>query len=121
MKPDKIIYENQDDVHDKIISFIKVNLTNDVKEAYMFGKYTERYGEHDGSDIDVMILIQNNKVPKNWKYLNTEKEWWKLYRLGKMAINGTTHNLDAIVVKDGMEKYSLDRVKKLGWSIEKIK
>src|SRR3989344_1082387 len=128
-KPEKIIYKNQGKIHRKVIDFVKSKLTGDVKEAYLFGssvtkefgKYAERYGEHDGSDIDVMIIIPNDKIPKGWKYLNTEKDWWKLYRIDNVNINGIDHKLDAIIVKDGMEDYAVKRIKDLEWDVERLK
>lgn len=128
-KPTKTIYNNQEEIHDKIVDFVKSKLTNDVKEAYLFGssvtkdfgKYTEKYGEHEGSDIDIMIIIPNNKIPKEWKYLNTEKKWWKLYKIGKINLNGINHRLDTIIVKDGKEDYAKKRIKELGWDVERLK
>ena len=128
-KPNKIIYENQDAVHDKIVDFVKSKLTENVRESYLFGsvvnrqfgRYAEKYQSHEGSDIDVLIIMSNNKIPKEWKYLNTEKDWWSLYYLGSIAINGTLHRLEAIVVKEGKEDYSLNRIKDLSWKVERIK
>jgi|SRR3989344_476478 len=128
-KPDKIIYENQEIVHDKIVDFVISKLTENVKEAYLFGsvvnrqfgRYTEKYQSHKGSDIDLMVIIHENKIPKGWKYLNTEKEWWNLYYVGSIAINGILHRLEAIIVKEGKENYSLNRIKELSWKVERIK
>ena len=128
-KPEKIVYGNQEEVHDIILNFVKSILPFEVTEAYIFGstverkfgKYCKKFGSHEGSDIDVMIIISNNKIPKEWKYLNTEKDWWSLYYLGSIAINGTLHRLEAIVVKEGKEDYSLNRIKELSWKVERIK
>lgn len=128
IKPDKIIYENQDVIHDEIVDFVRSKLTEDVKEAHLFGsavnkqfgRYVEKYQSHQGSDIDVLIIMPNDKIPKGWKYLNTEKDWWRLYFLGSIAINGTIHKLEAIVVKEGKEDYSLNRIKELSWKVERI-
>ena len=128
-KPKKIIYKNQEEIHDKIIDFINSKLTDDVKEAYLFGsavtkefgEYIEEYESHKGSDIDLMVIMPNNKIPKDWKYLNTKKRWWKLYKIDKININRTNHILDVIIVKDGKEDYAKKRIKELEWEVEKLK
>ncbi len=111
-KPKKVIYENQKEVLSKILKFIKSILDENIKEAYLFGsasrgefgKYIENYNGHEGSDIDIIVFVRNEKSLGNWKYLNTEKSFWKLYEAGKIEINGILHKVDALVVKDGMEE-----------------
>lgn len=111
-KPKKIIYENQEEILSKIIKFIKLILDENIKEAYLFGsavkgefgRYIEDYKNHQGSDIDIIVFVRNEKTPENWKYLNTEKSFWKLYRAGRIEINGILHKIDALVVKDGIEE-----------------
>ena len=128
-KPTKIIYENQEEVHDSILDFVKSKLSENVFEAYLFGsvvtrefgKYSERYGEHDGSDIDVLVMIDKHKVPSGWKNLNTSKKWWDLYSAGRIVINGVKHRADFVVVKTGMEDYARKRINQLEWAIERIK
>jgi len=129
MKPEKEIYKNQREVHDKIIDFVKSNLTKDIKEAYLvgssttqgFGRYVRKHENHEGSDIDLVVIVEENKIPKNWKYLGVEKDWWKLYRGGSIKINKTIHKADFMVVKPGKESLAHKRMKELGWKPEKIK
>ena len=112
MKKEKIIYDNQKEVFEKVTSFLKTSLKEEIDEAYLFGslisgefgKYLEKYGVHDGSDIDLIVFLSGKDVPKNWKYLDTEKSWWKLYRGEIIEINNLIHKIDVLVVKDGKEK-----------------
>jgi len=111
-KPEKIIYENQEEVLNKIINFVKNILDENVEEAYLFGslvnrefgRYVQKYKNHEGSDIDLIIFIKGEKVPDHWKYLNTQKEFWKLYRAGRIEINGVLHKIDALVVNKKSEE-----------------
>ena len=127
-KPNKIIYKNQKKIHDRVVKFINSKLTKDVKEAYLigsitkgeFGKYTKKYEGREGSDIDLVVMPED-KIPSDWKYLNTEKIWWKLYQAGHIEINGIQHRLDIMVVKEGKEDYLEKRAKELNWKVEKIK
>jgi len=129
MKTEKEIYKNQKEVHDQIVDFVKSNLTKDIKEAYLvgssttqsFGKYFKKQRYHEGSDIDLVVMVEENKIPKNWKYLGVEKSWWKLYRGGSVKINETIHKADLMVVKPGKESFAHNRMKELGWKPEKIK
>jgi len=127
-KPEKIIYENQEEVYNQIIPFVKSILPEEVINAYLwgstvektFGKYKEKFGSHEGSDIDIIVIIPNEKIPSTWKSLNTEKEWWYLYRGGKIEINKTIHRVDLMIVKDGMEEYARNRIKSQNWKVEEI-
>ncbi len=129
MKPEKIIYPNQDKIYIRLKSFIESNLCPEVFEAYItgsvikrkFGKYTKKYKEHDGSDIDVVVMIPQKDIPSNWKDLNTEGTWWNLYSGGKIEVKGTLHRLDLLVVKEGKEDFTRNRLKELSWELEKIR
>lgn len=118
-KPKKIVYEDQEKVHSLIVGYLKSTLPKEVIKAYLwgsavertFGKYVEKYGSHEGSDIDVIVIIKKEKIPRQWRYLNTEKNWWKLYRGGKIEINKIFHKVDLIVVKEGYEDYLDNRIK----------
>ncbi len=120
-KPEKIIYKNQKKILQKILKEIKLLLDGIDCKTYLigssitgeFGKYKLKYGDHKGSDIDLIIFIAEKAIPTNWKYLNTEKSWWKLYRLGSIEINGELHKIDAMVVKKDMEEYAKKRIKEL--------
>ncbi len=128
-KPDKIIYKNQKEIHNKIFNFIRSNLPKEVVEAYLFGslverkfgKYSEKFRSYEGSDIDVIIIIPTEKIPPHWKNLNISRGWWDLYRGGKIEIDGTIHKIDLMVVKEGKEKYAKNRIKEKNWKLEKIK
>lgn len=127
-KPKKIIYENQEEVHSIIVNYVKNLLPKETIKAYLwgsvverkFGKYVEKYGSHDGSDIDIIVIINKKDIPLNWKYLNTEKRWWKLYRTKGIEINKIIHKIDLIVVKEGYEDYLEKRIKEKKWSVEKL-
>ncbi|MAG24378.1 hypothetical protein CMI47_02265 [Candidatus Pacearchaeota archaeon] len=128
-KPKKIIYPNQESIHKKIVSHLKSILPKEVSKAYIigsltkreFGKYESTYQEHGGSDIDVIAIIDHNRIPKEWKNLNTSKIWWDLYRIGELTINKTIHKIDCMVVKKGKEHYPKKRAKELNWKIEEVK
>lgn len=128
-KPRKIIYENQKEVHEKIVNYLE-NLLSDVDcVAYLvgssitgeFGKYEKPYGVHLGSDMDLVVFVEQEKIPKDWRYLNTEKGWWKLYRLSGVEINGLEHKADAMIVKDGKRDFAFNRMKELGWAPERVR
>lgn len=129
MKPAKTIYSNQEEIHKRILSFIETRLVPEVSEAYLtgsvvrreFGKYTEEYHGHKGSDIDLVVMIKKEYIPKTWKNLHTEKAWFDIYSGGDVEIEGTSHRLDLLVVKEGMEKFAVQRMKELGWIVEKIR
>tara|TARA_Y100000034_G_C6746049_1_gene331362 strand:- start:282 stop:674 length:393 start_codon:yes stop_codon:yes gene_type:complete len=128
-KPKKIIYPNQESIHKKIVNHLKSVLPKEVSEAYLFGslankefgKYESLYNGHEGSDIDVIIIIPHNKIPKQWKNLNISKSWWDLYRGEDITINKTDHKIDYLIVKKGKNHYIKKRSEELNWKIEKIK
>ena len=128
-KPEKIIYDNQEEIYNQIIVFVKSILPLEVINAYLwgsiverkFGLYKEKFGHHDGSDIDVIVIIPNKKIPSTWKSLNTQKDWWYLYRGGKIEINKKIHRVDLMIVKDGMEEYARNLIKEKDWKVEVIK
>ena len=119
MKPDKIIYDNQNEILSKILEVLRKELNS---EAYIFGslarkefgKYVEKYDGHDGSDIDVVFFGDKGK----WKYLNVSKGWWDLYRGPKIEINGTIHKVDLVIVKKGCEQKAREKIKE--WKVIKI-
>lgn len=128
-KPKKITYKNQDEVHDKIIKFLTLKLKGIPCEAYLvgsatekkFGKYVEKHGVHEGSDIDLVVLVDKEDIPDDWREIKAEGKWWQGYKVGKIKINGITHRAEALVIKEGMEDYAHERMKKLGWKPEKVK
>ncbi|PIN90570.1 hypothetical protein COU60_01385 [Candidatus Pacearchaeota archaeon CG10_big_fil_rev_8_21_14_0_10_34_76] len=129
MKPAKTLYPNQEEIHKRILSFIETQLVPEVSEAYLtgsvvrreFGRYVEEYHGHNGSDIDLVVMINKEYIPKAWKNLNTEKTWFDLYSGGKIEIEGIYHQLDLLVVKEGMESFAVQRMNDLGWIVEKVR
>lgn len=125
MKPDKIVYENQEKVYERVLDFARKKLKG-VREAYLWGslvegkfsKYEEKYGSHEGSDIDVIVF--SDDVFDNWKYLNTERSWWKLYSGGRVEVDGVAHRLDIMLVKDGREDVARNFIKKRGEGVVRI-
>lgn len=112
MKKEKIIYQNQKEIKKIIFNYLQSILDSGIKEAYLFGSsingtfgvYKEKQGSHFGSDIDVIIFLNEpGKISYGWKFLNTEKSWWRLYRAGRVEINNTLHKVDALIVKKGKE------------------
>lgn len=126
-KPEKILYENQDEILKTIIDLLKKDMPQDA-EAIIFGslaeskfsKYKEIYHGHFGSDIDVIVFIEKENIPAHWKYLNVSKRWWDLFRGIKIEINGTIHKTDILVVKDGFEDIARQRIKEKQLKIIKI-
>lgn len=117
-KPEKILYENQEVILKTIIDLLKKDIPND-SEAILFGslveskfgKYTNNYNGLKGSDIDVIVFIDKERIPKHWKFLNVSGGWWELYRGIDIKINETIHKTDILVVKEGFEKIAKQRIK----------
>lgn len=121
MKPQKILYKNQKDVWDKAEVHLKKLLStcDNVKEAHVwaslaegkFGLYEKSYRNQIGSDIDLVVALENQKnIPKNWKFTKVEKSWFDLYRLGYFEYNGNKHQVDGLIVIPS--KHDLDKMKK---------
>jgi hypothetical protein len=129
MKPPKKVYPHQEEVYLHVRAFAESVLVPAVTEAYLtgsavrreFGIYVEEYLGHQGSDIDLVVMIKKSSIPLMWKNLNTEKTWFNLYSGGIMTYQGTPHRLDLLVVKEGMEEFAKQRMNELGWGIDKIK
>ena len=128
IKPKKFIYENQEKILGIILKELKGLFKNISCKVYLvgssitgeFGEYEKEYQGHKGSDIDLIIFINQKDIPDNWKYLNTEKSWWKLYHIDKLKINKIKHKIDAMVVKENREKHAVKRIKEI-WNPLKIK
>ncbi|MCK4997094.1 hypothetical protein KAS08_02215 [Candidatus Pacearchaeota archaeon] len=126
-KPKKVIYENQEVVHNIIFTYVK-SILNDINcEAYLvgssttgkFGRYEESYEGESGSDIDLVIFLK--EIPNGWEELNVKRDWWSLYRAGELEIEHTIHFVNAMVVKTGMRDVAMQKFKELKWNVEKIK
>ncbi len=127
IKPEKILYDNQEAIQEKIISLLQKDIPLNSEAIIFgslaelkFGRYTEKYNGHEGSDIDVIIFIKNELIPKHWKFLNVSKGWWDLYRGIKIEINGFIHKTDILVVKTGFENFARQRIIDNHWKTIKI-
>jgi predicted nucleotidyltransferase len=109
MKPPKILYENQEDAWSKAEVNLKKLLSNchSVKEAYVwaslaegkFGIYEKPYRDQIGSDIDLVIVMNEPiQIPKDWKFTKVEKSWFDLYHLGYFDYEGHKHQIDGLIV-----------------------
>ncbi|MEK6858931.1 MAG: hypothetical protein AABX53_03400 [Nanoarchaeota archaeon] len=121
MKPEKILYADQDDVWVKAEDFIKklLSKSSSVKEAYVwaslaerkFGLYKEPYRNQIGSDIDLVIVMNEPAdIPKSWKFTTVEKSWFSLYNLGYFEYDGNKHQVDGLIVFPS--KHNLDKMRK---------
>lgn len=108
-KPNKILYENQDEVWGKAKDFLieKVKDEPCVQEALVwaslaegkFGLYEEEYKGQEGSDIDLVIIVdESHPIPRDWSFTTIEKSCFDLYHLGKFVHEGHKHPIDGLVV-----------------------
>ena len=126
-KPEKIIYDNQEEIHKDIVEFLKSQLGSGVKEAYLvgsattgeFGEYPKKSEGRKESDVDVVAFV--DKIPKDWTELGIDKSWWRGYSAGKFYRKGIPHKVEIMVVKSGKEDFARDRMEELGWKPEKLK
>lgn len=128
-KPKKDIYENQDEIKLRTLEVIKEKLNSMKYEAYLFGsivegdfgKYSSVYGRHKGSNLNVLICLENeNPIPKKWKYVGTEDDLWNIYEIGKIEIKDIKHKIDFFIFDKKNENFVMEKVKELRWKIEKI-
>jgi len=109
MKPNKRVYENQDDIWKEASKFLESILSkcDSVKEAYVwaslaegkFGVYEESYRGQTGSDIDLVIVVKEPfELPKEWKFTKIQKSWFDLYHLGHFEYKGNKHQIDGLIV-----------------------
>ena len=122
VKPTKILYEDQKELWEKASSYILKLIKNQpcVKEAYIwaslaegqFGIYEEEYQGRLASDIDLVIVLnENESIPKSWKYLHVEKSWFKLYKLGIFEYKGNAHPIDGLLVSPSI--HDIRRMKEM--------
>ena len=112
-KPKKTIYPNQKDAFEKFRKFILPHLRKipEIKEAMIwaslaegkFGTYEREYREHTGSDVDLVLLLEEGKdIPEAFKDLEVHKSWFDGY-LNKsfrhFDYDGNDHKVDVLVVK----------------------
>ena len=127
MKPEKTIYENQKEIHEKIVSKIKRNYLKYMKELYLigslvdgkFGKYAEQYEGYYGSDVDLVGIPIT--IPKEWKYEGEFYNWNTKYTLGEVKIKKTVHPIIFQVPFNQNIELFWEKVKELNWQVEKLK
>lgn len=126
-KPRKILYPDQEKVLRRIVRLLKKDIPRN-SEAILFGslaeskfgRYTESYNGHEGSDIDIIMFVDKGQIPKHWKYLNVSKGWWDLFRGIKIEIAGITHKTELLIVKEGFEEFAKQRIREKQWKTIKI-
>lgn len=129
IKPEKKIYPNQDKIKKEIFEKIKdIFKERNVFKAYLFGslaieefgKYSEKYGRHKGSNINILAYLKSKEIPKEWKYINQEKGFWDIYEIGKYEVEGIKHKIDLFIVTNEEEQIVKEKTKELGWNMEEI-
>jgi len=122
MKPKKTLYKNQEDACNKATSYLKTVLSKSksVKEAYIwaslaegkFGIYNKPYRDQTGSDIDLVIVMNEPiSIPSDWKSTEIEESWFTLYHLGYFEYQGNKHRIDGLVVIPS--KHDINMMKQL--------
>lgn len=124
-KPNKKIYKGQKQIQKKIINFLlpKLKEIPQIEKAYLwgsiingdFGVYQKKWREHIGSDIDLIILLKKHcRVPKEFKYLEIDKLWFKGYKpreFRKIKIEGNEHKVDILLIKRSHIKDAMKDIK----------
>lgn len=109
MKPLKKIYPDQNDVWEQATKFLidKFSKEECIQEMIIwaslaegkFGLYEEPYNRMEGSDIDLVIILDEEKpIPPEWNFTTVVKSWFDLYHLGKFVYQGHVHKIDGLVV-----------------------
>lgn len=108
-KPEKTLYENQAEIWETAKKVL-VEMVEDkpvVQEALVwaslaegkFGLYEQEYRGQEGSDIDLVIITDENyELPPEWKFTTVEKSCFDLYRVGKFMHEGHKHPIDGLIV-----------------------
>lgn len=125
MKPVKIIYENQEEIHNNIIRKLKPYLI-DLKEAYLvgslaegkFGQYAEEYEGYKGSDIDIVAIPI--KIHIKWQYQGDFYGWHKKYQLDTIKIKEIEHPVNFMVPFNNNIDLFWQKVKELNWKVERL-
>lgn len=119
MKPEKKIYENQEEAFEKFRYYILPHLKKipAVKEAVVwaslaegkFGVYDKEFKGHIGSDVDLVILLDEGvNFPKEFKDIEGHKSWFDGYinkKFRDFNYEGKNHKVDLLVVKrDELER-----------------
>jgi|SRR3989344_8689680 len=124
IKPKKIIYKNQKEVHDFIITELRSKYFDKVKEAYLIGSLAnENFGKYKDSDqvSDVDVVIIPTEIPREWKYEGEFYSWHKKYNIGKIKIKDNLHQINFMIPFEQKIKLFFEKAKELNWKIEKLK
>ncbi len=108
-KPPKKLYKNQTDVWNKALPVLEQVLkkSDSVKEAYVwaslaegkFGLYEETYQGREGSDVDLVIVMNEPAdIPTAWEDTTIRKSFFDLYKVGMFTYDGHKHPIDGLVV-----------------------
>lgn len=127
MKPEKIIYKNQEEIHDLIIKELKSEYFKYVKEAYLigslangnFGRYKEKYEGYSGSDIDLVVILP--KINKKWQYEGEFYNWHKKYKAGVIKIKEIEHPVNFMIPFNQNINLFFEKAKELNWKVERLK
>jgi predicted nucleotidyltransferase len=124
-KPPKKVYADQKDAFEKFKEFILPYLKHmpEVKEAVVwaslaegkFGTYEREHKGHTGSDVDLVILLEEGKeVPKEFKDLDVHKSWFDGYldkKFRHFEYKGNNHEVDVLLIKRGKLEAAKERLK----------
>jgi probable phosphoglycerate mutase len=101
IKPDKEVYPNQEVIKSEVINAVSSILKKEgIDNFYLFGsivenkfgKYNEKFGRHDGSNIDILVF-DKNEVSQKWKFIG-KRGIFDIYEIGKLKYNGIKHKID---------------------------
>ncbi|MFB6246132.1 MAG: hypothetical protein ABEI74_00890 [Candidatus Pacearchaeota archaeon] len=123
-KPNKRAYEDQEEVFEKCKNFLLPYLKDipEIKSAVLwgsivngsFGVYEETWRGQTGSDVDLIIFLEKGaKPPKQFKYLEIDKKWFKGYKpinFRDFLYSGNVHKVDTLLVKEGHESEAQDDI-----------
>jgi broad specificity phosphatase PhoE len=126
-KPARKVYKNQDKIYLLIKKKVLSELPPKVKEAYLFGsslnkqfgKYEKKWGRHEGSNINVLLVLDNVGYHK-WRYIQ-EGKFWTIYEAGKLKIDDTTHLIDFFVINKKLKYKAVTKLNNLGWRLVRIR
>jgi|SRR3989344_5723978 len=124
IKSGKIMYKNQKEIHNFIISELRSKYFDKVKEAYLIGSLAnENFGKYKDSDqvSDIDVVIIPTEIPSEWKYEGEFYGWHKRYNIGKIKIKDTSHPISFIIPFEQKIKLFFEKTKELNWKIEKLK
>ncbi len=108
-KPRKILYENQEAIWKNAKEFLTQIVTDKpvVQEALVwaslaegkFGLYEHEYDGREGSDIDLVVILDEAfAIPKDWSFTTVKKSCFDLYHIGKFVHEGHRHPIDGLLV-----------------------